>query len=257
MMPILRKNMRSLLYVLVVTGMLVVPAAATEKRREFSKFDSKKYKNVRIVVRQVLPGGAISGVLPPQNAVRDAAKRFFDAIDRLPEDFIKRSGVKYVTFLEQPTLKKVPVGGVARGDSIFLNINCPDKTIYHELFHIFDPHPKDRKWTRLNHKKFVYTGSDYYKAKLSSIKRKRKERNLSENTFDADFVSRYAMSNEREDRAETFAYMISEKKRFLQRAERSDVMRRKMEYIIDITGKRNLLGKEFWQEIFQQNTGNM
>ena len=66
-------------------------------------------------------------------------------------------------------------------------------------------------------------------------------------TFDADFVSRYAMSNEREDRAETFAYMMVEGRNFLRRTQRSHVLKKKMDYIIQITTENNTLSASFWK----------
>ena len=65
--------------------------------------------------------------------------------------------------------------------------------------------------------------------------------------FDADFVSGYAQSNEREDRAETFSHMVNDSKRFMQKARRSPVLWRKMQYMIDMTGRKSLLGKTYWQ----------
>ena len=240
--------------VLLVSGMICHPELLAERGFKKTKFDSKKYNNHSIVVRQTKPPvDQIGGNLPPEDVAKKEAKRFFAALDQLPANFIKRSGLKYVTFLKNLTLNNVPAGGVARGDSIYLVVGFSDKTVYHELFHIFDPRPKDRKWTRLNDKKFVYTGSDFYSEKVSSVKRKRKAQNLQEGTFNDDFASRYAMSNEKEDRAETFAFMVSEKQMFLTRTAKSTVLRKKMEFIVRLTSKNNLLGSNFWQEIFKKD----
>ncbi len=225
------------------------PVSAAERRSD-SNFTSHRFGSKRITVRQITPRGSVRGTLPTAEAVTRAAERFFKALEALPEDFIKRSGLRYVTFLERPTLKNVPVGGVAGGETIFLNVDFSERTVYHEFFHIFDPKPVERQWTRLNPKKFFYTGNDYYSAHLSRNKRKRKDRYFAEGTFDADFVSRYAMSNEVEDRAETFAAMMVEKERFLQRTEKSEVMKRKMKFIIELTGKRRLMGRDFWNKHF-------
>ena len=216
------------------------------------KQGSKKYGRHRIVVRQELPvSQAVDGELPPEDIVPSLAKRFFDALDALPEGFVKRSGLSYVTFLENPTLNGVPCSGVASGDTIILSVSFSPLVVYHELFHIFDPQRQNKKWTKLNDPKFVYTGSDFYPARLKRSKAKRKEQNLTEAIFDADFVSRYAMSNELEDRAETFAYMVCEKKDFLKRVEKSPVLWKKMIYIINMTDRNKLLGKDFWQDIFE------
>ncbi|MBE6392010.1 MAG: hypothetical protein E7042_07445 [Lentisphaerae bacterium] len=243
------------LMLIFLSGVICLPVLRAGNEVKKSKFESRRYNNHSIVVRQTRPHvDHIGGRLPSEDVVKRAAERFFAVLDQLPANFIKRSGLKYVTFLNDLTLNNVPAGGIARADSIFLNVNFSDKTVYHELFHIFDPRPKDRKWTRLNNKKFVYTGSDFYAEKVSSVKRKRKAKNLQDGTFDDDFVSRYAMSNEKEDRAETFAFMISEKQGFLRRTAKSPVLRKKMEFIVRITSKNNLLGSQFWQNIFKNDS---
>ncbi|MBQ7207452.1 MAG: hypothetical protein IJS01_06595 [Lentisphaeria bacterium] len=113
------------------------------------------------------------------------------------------------------------------------------------------PGRKDKQWTRLDPRGSVCTGSAFYDADLSKFKRRRMNGNLEEKRYDADFVSRYAMSFGHGDRAETFAYMIVEGPRFLRRTEKSPVLKKKMEYVIEITGKRDLLGKDFRGKLFR------
>lgn len=238
------KNSFLQLCLLLIATVLV---ASGKDNRQNKELDSQRFGRSRIVVRQVLPRvKTINGGLPPQEIVEYEAKKFFAALKALPEGFIQRSGLKYVTFLNQPTFKGLPVGGLASGDVIILPVGFVDKTVYHELFHIFAPKRNVTKWQKLNQDKFVYTGSQYYEADLSRLKRKRKEQNLSSHAFDTDFVSAYAMSSEEEDRAETFAFMVSEKKDFLERTMKSPVLWKKMQFIIDITDKNKLLGKDFW-----------
>ena len=230
---------------------LFVLAAGSDIYAKPRKNISQKYGGTKIIVRQARPSSRnISGQPATGQAVQTAAQKFFAALDKLPVNFVKRAGLRYVTFLENPKLKNIPVGGVASGDTIVLSINCSERTVFHELFHIFDPLPQVKGWQNLNNKKFVYTGSQYYEEKLSRRKRKRKDQNLSAKKFDSDFVSRYAMSNEKEDRAETFAAMIVEKKNFLQRTRKSPVLQKKMKFIIDMTDKKKLIGKDFWKKHF-------
>ena len=224
-----------------------------KKEHVVKRFAAKRYDGKKIVVRQVKPPRNVGGILPPEHMVAKAAERFYKALDVLPENFVKRSRMRYVTFYINPTLDGKGVGGLAYQDRIILNVNFSSGTVYHELFHVFDKQRVQAKWKKLNNKKFVYTGSEYYPAELSRKKRNRKDENLSSGRFDQDFVSRYAMSNELEDRAETFAHMICEKERFLLRTAKSPVLKKKMEYIIDMTDKRNLLGKTFWWEIFKKD----
>ena len=44
--------------------------------------------------------------------------------------------------------------------------------------------------------------------------------------------------------------MLAEGPAFLKRAEASPVLKKKMEYLIDLTGKKRLLGKDFWDRHF-------
>ena len=123
------------------------------------------------------------------------------------------------------------------------------KTVFHEFFHIFDPHRKDANWTKLNGSKFIYGGSVFYKVDLNSKQRRQVKRNKRNDDVEEWFVSEYAMSFEHEDRAETFAHMIVEGKKFLKRT-KNPVMKAKMEYIMTLFIERKLLSNEFWNKHF-------
>ena len=180
------------------------------------------------------------------------AEKFYRCLEILPPSFLERSRIRYVTFLDNLTLRNVPAGGVASGDTIYLNTRANAKTVYHEIFHTFDNCQinLNRKWMGLNDKHFVYTGSGFGAVKTTKFRRKRREDNLATGRFDQDFVSRYAMSNDVEDRAETFAFMVFEGPKFLKRVEQSQVLKKKMDYIIDMTGRKKILGKNFWERHF-------
>ncbi|MBR4662251.1 MAG: hypothetical protein IKO93_00120, partial [Lentisphaeria bacterium] len=200
----------------------------------------------------------VKGNLPDDAQVPLLAEKFFKALSVLPPSFMERSRIRYVTFLDDLTLNRAPAGGVANGDTIWLNTKFNAVSVYHELFHTFDPYlmNQNRKWLALNHKNFVYTGSKFMSVKATKFRRKKREDNLATGRFDQDFVSRYAMSNDLEDRAETFAYMIVEGPRFLARTARSSVLQKKMDYIIGMTGKKRLLGKDFWDKHFKTGASN-
>lgn len=224
-----------------------------QKESDPRRQKSRKYGSVRIRVRQVTPRGAVTGTPVPRERIPELSENFFRALNRLPESFISRSGLKYVTFVTALQLNNAPAAGVASGDTIYLAADCGAHTVYHELYHIFDPPGKNKQWLKLNARDFVYTGSVFYQERLSKFKRRKMSANLEDGRFKDDFVSRYAMSDEREDRAETFAAMIVEGEKFLRRTEKSPVLRKKMEYIIDATDRRSLLGKEFWIRNFRRD----
>ena len=208
----------------------------------------REYRHLHIQIRQRIPKGTITGKLATPQEIRSSSTVFYTALDKLPDSFIKRSGLRYVCFVQGLKLKGVPAGGVASGDTIYLKVNCSAHTVYHELFHIFDPVRKNKKWTRLNPKGFLYTGSDFYDVDLTRSKQKQVDKNLRKQRFDDDFVSHYAMSFEWEDRAETFATMMVEGHDFLQRTRKSAVLRQKMQIIIELTEGRRLLGPGFWKK---------
>jgi hypothetical protein len=210
---------------------------------------SQKFKNKKIVVRQSLPDNSnVSGKLPAKNRVDKAAAKFYQTLALLPENFVSKSGLKFVTFLENLTLNNLPAAGVASGDTIYLRADFSSKTVFHEFFHIFDSQKSISGWNKLNDKNFVYIGNQYQNEKISRSKRRKINKNIAGRTFDRDFVSEYAMTNEHEDRAETFAVMMVEEKNFLKRTQRSTVLKKKMEFIIDLTSKRKLMGRDFWQK---------
>ena len=256
----MRKKMMIILLLISGTFCGIVPVHAQKTRTlKKSKAEAlqpleRRFGKAVIRIRQVRSGNYdVRGNLPDDSQVPLLAEKFFKALSILPSSFMERSRIRYVTFLDDLTLNKAPAGGVAGGDTIYLNTKFNVVTVYHELFHTFDPYlmNQNRKWLALNHRNFVYTGNDFMSVKATKFRRKRREDNLSTGRFDQDFVSRYAMSNDLEDRAETFAYMIAEGPRFLARTARSSVLQKKMDYIIGMTGKKRLLGKDFWDKHFR------
>ena len=189
--------------------------------------------------------GPVRGVSIPVGEAEKELDRFFNALEVLPQDFVKQSGINKVMICKNLMLNNEKADGVAAGDCIYLNAGFHPRTVYHELFHVFDPKRKNSKWTRLNNREFYYQGSSFYPQKDNRKNRKRKDKAKS---FIADFASSYAQSFEWEDRAETFAHMIAEKEKFVQTAKKSPVLTKKMYYIIEITSSKKLLGKDFWSD---------
>lgn len=218
-------------------------------KANFSKSFQKRWGNRPIIIRQEYSNPRISGEFPSSSTVEKCAKRFYKTLDYLPEELITKTRLKYVTFLRNLKFNGQPASGVASGDTIFLMVNFPTDTVYHEFFHIFDPHRKDKKWTDLNEKKFIYTGNEFRKVEMTAKERRQTKRNKRNDDITKGFVSEYAMSFEREDRAETFASMITEGKAFLKRT-KNPVMKAKMEYIMELFIEKNLLDRNFWEKHF-------
>ena len=219
---------------------------------DINKSYRKAAKRFRFTIRANAKfNRAIKGERVPLEEVEGELNRFFEALDTLGDGFVKKSGLKYVMICRNLQLDGMPCAGIASGNCIYLNVGFSKKTVYHEIFHIFDSKRNNKKWLKLNHKNFIYRGIDFPDRPIGKAKHNKIKRHYSKNTrdFNGDFASRYAQSNEAEDRAETFSYMIDRGPLFVQRAEKSPYLYNKMVYIIDMTDRSSLLGKAFWQKI--------
>ena len=174
---------------------------------------------------------------------------FFSSIDLFPVSFMKKTGLKNVVFCKTLIHNGSPAAGIASGDTIYLKSVNPG-TIYHELFHIVDPVRVNQKWTRLNDRKFTYGGSQFRSANVTPSQRQR----LEGEDFSGDFASNYAMSFEWEDRAETFASMLTGPRQFAKRAGASPVLAKKGELMQEISNRISLdMGSEFWNFVAQSD----
>ncbi|MBR4170214.1 MAG: hypothetical protein IKR48_01025 [Kiritimatiellae bacterium] len=224
----------------------------TETSRNMRRYEkiAQKY-GFKIERKPTFKKGGIQGKKIPDEQLDDELDRFFDALKILPLEFVKRSGINIIIICTDLTLPngKHP-GGIAVGSAMYLPVGFSAKTVYHELFHIFDNKKSDSKWTDWNPKSFVYKGSSLQSITLNKKEKKAVERNRDDDRIQKAFVTDYAQSFEREDRAETFAHMMAEGPAFLRRTEQSPELTGKMKYIIKLTGKKGLLGKDFWDKRF-------
>ena len=218
-------------------------------KENFSNSFKKQWSSRPLKVRQQNLSKDISGSFPSSSVVAKSAERFYKALEYLPPDLIKKSGLKYVTFLRNLKLNGQPAGGAAGGGVIYLPPDFAEKTVYHEFFHIFEKSRKNETWCKFNPPGFRYTGNQFYGSKFSKKEQKQIRKNIRKDDVQEAFVSTYAMSAEGEDRAETFAFMIVEGKRFLKRT-KNPVMKMKMEYIMELFIQRDLLNKQFWEQHF-------
>lgn len=199
---------------------------------------AKEYR-FEILVNEPLPPH-LQGRKLPVKAVEAELGLFFEALDDLGERFVRKSGLKYVMICRNLTRNGKALSGHAYKEYIYLDVKFKKRTVYHEIFHIFDDKYDNKVWKRLNHPEFRYHGVIYPQGNKNTAAVRKATK------YKADFASAYAMSNEREDRAETFAAMIEEGPAFAARAEKNPVLYQKMLYIIELTGRNSLLGKDFW-----------
>ncbi len=236
---------------LFIALLLPMTLAEASQQREVSKDYRKAAKHYRFKIKPdvVFPAN-MSGVPLPLRQQEKQLGRFFEALDDLGENFVRRSGLKSVMICKSLKLNGMACAGVARDDCMYLIEKASKKVVYHEMFHIFDPKRKNRDWQKLNHPQFRYRGIDFPDRPVREKDKRALQEHYSKvnKDFSADFVSFYAQSSEVEDRAETFAAMMFEGRKFYSRVQKSSVLFNKMLFIIRMTGRNKLLGKSFWEE---------
>lgn len=178
----------------------------------------------------------------------------FSVLDRLSPNFVKRTEIQAVFFrdpLIDPVSKK-GVAGLGGSGKMWFTKRISNRTIIHELFHVFDDEDADwPKWERTNPRGFTYMGSIYRPEELS--RRENRKNDEVEDLIDGAFVSGYAKSNQLEDRAETFTYMIMKGYHIMAEAEDNKYLMEKVNLIIDMTSRSSLLGKDFWETLMTPN----
>ncbi len=234
---------------LVVGGLLCAPAARAAEKLDHSYTQTARKFGFFLNQKTILPKD-ITGQPLGTDRLEPELDRFFKVLDRLTTSFVKASRLNTVVVVDNLKVDGKGAAGVACGKLIVLQSGFSGHTVYHEIFHVVDEGPLAKSWVRLNPKDFVYKGSVYVPAKLSGRKKSQVEKNEATGDMSLHFVSDYAQSNEKEDRAETFAAMVCEGPKFLQRCERSEVMQKKMEYLKNLTSKQALLGRDYWEKYF-------
>ena len=236
----------ALLFLLVPGLLFAKPKSKGSRKEQAIEALAKKWD---IDVSQKFKQDKVTGKPVDGMALERDLLRFFECLEYLPENFVKRSGINKVVILDDLKMNGTDAGGVARGNLMVLRKGFPKHTFYHELFHIFDDTVNtNRQWCKLNPKDFVYKGSDFYEADLNKREAKKVEKGSWLHKMQPHFVSEYAMSFEHEDRAEVFAAMVTEGRDFKKRTAKSPVMRKKMNMIIDMTESKRLLGHDFWKK---------
>ena len=217
--------------------------------------------------------------------------RFIGVLEELPEGFVKACNIGSVWFSDEIVdMSGQHAGGVASGDGINLSVGFDKGTVYHEMFHKFECCITDsqrREWDELNPREFIYEGSSWdtftgndenskkaaerhmkrlkagkeksAKERLEESRKKKDNLRIAANktneTVQAAFINGYAQTTPGEDRAEVFRCMLEEGPRFFLRVQRSEHMRRKMEFMMRLTGTKKFLGADFWEEHSDVSSG--
>ena len=186
-------------------------------------------------------------VLAPEE-VKKYLPQFFAAMDIFPVRFLRETQLHTLVLCRNLTTSNGGrAGGVAGGGKICLGVPFYSQVIYHEMFHIADNLGHNEDWTKLNHRQFVYGGSALKPVELDKKTQIKADAAKSSADIRKDFVSDYAMTSEVEDRAETFAVMVANPKRFAALAKESPVLEKKALAVKKIVREfAPSMNKDFW-----------
>jgi len=213
-------------------------------------------KKCGFAIDYTLPEQITGDVLAPDEA-KEILPHFFAAMDIFPVRFLKETRLNTVVLCRSLRLNGQLAGGVASSTGVIaLNVPIHSHVIYHEMFHIADKQRINQEWTKLNSKQFVYGGNIFKDDDGNLNKNDQRKMTAAKKDTDLrkDFVSDYATTSEMEDRAETFAVMVTDPKQFEKLASASPVLKRKAERVKAIVREFSPgMNKDFWVFIANSN----
>jgi hypothetical protein len=167
-----------------------------------------------------IDGGSVSGESAGDEALASATVVVSDEITRLPPGLLRGAGLRHVVLVADLRQAGAPIPSLPnyRG-TLILDVGAPAhflrRLVHHEVFHFVDLADddqlwRDEIWQRFNPIDFRY----------GSGGRTMRDRHAA--TFDAElpgFVSRYATSALEEDKAEVFAFLMTDPQAMAARAQ--------------------------------------
>ena len=191
---------------------------------------------------------------------REVISYLVKEIEIYPSSFIKNSGLKYVMICEKIEDEELGFepGGLAPGHVdqspgvFYLNLSVLNKyknpkvkketvklLFHHEYYHIIDSSLSlmqlDQKWEKLN--KVAYTNEPMLDG-------------WGIDTSVEGFISQYARNNSAEDKAELFAFMISDHKKFKKAISKDEILLQKSKLMISrLKGISPEINKSFWNRL--------
>jgi hypothetical protein len=213
-------------------------------------------KKCGFAIAYTLPDQISGDILTP-NEAKEVLPQFFAAMDIFPVRFLQETKLNTVVLCRNLRMNGQLAGGVASSTgAIVLNVPIHSHVIYHEMFHIADKQRNNPEWTKLNSKQFVY-GGNVYNADAEDLNRGDKRKmTAAKKDMDIrkDFVSDYATTSEMEDRAETFAVMVTDPRQFEKLASTAPALKRKAEKVKSIVREFSPgMSKDFWTFIANSN----
>lgn len=213
-------------------------------------------KKCGFTISYILPDRIAGDVLTPDEA-KEVLPHFFAAMDIFPVRFLQETKLNTVALCRNLRMNGQPAGGVATSTGVIvLNVPIHSHVIYHEMFHVADKQRNNVEWTKLNSKQFVYGGNMYNpdSDKMDKTDKRKMTAAKKDTDIRKDFVSDYATTSEMEDRAETFAVMVTDPKQFEKLASANPVLKKKADKVKSIVREFSPgMSKDFWTFIANSN----
>jgi len=213
-------------------------------------------KKCGFTIAYSLPERVSGDILTPEEA-KEFLPYFFASLDIFPSRFLQETKLNTVVLCRNLRLNGVRAGGVASTTGIIaIDVPIYSPVIYHEMFHIADKQRNNPEWTKLNSKQFVYGGNDFNPdvKEMDRLDKQKMDAAKRDGDIRKDFVSDYALTSEMEDRAETFAVMVTDPKQFEKMAAGSPVLKRKAEKVKGVVREFSPgMNKDFWAFIANSN----
>lgn len=177
-----------------------------------------------------------------------------EELEKVPAEFLDIASIKTFGYIQSPTVEGEPILGLALFEEQQLLFNIDDQncareaitdTLHHEMFHMFHnvPTPPSFEilaWGKLNEETFKYSAEG--------------EKETTVNHPHAGFVSEYAMTDEGEDSAETYATMMvpQHAKKLKEWVETDEVLSKKVTFLKELLAEKSSTYTEsYWEEILE------
>lgn len=225
------------------------PEYIASKKEEINSYitDIKELYGIDIVYGEETLNYAVkvnATILDDLNIVNNNIKVLFHTLEKYPKDMFKLFKNKEykidVVLLNEFNNNNLALASKNNLNEIKLYVSNTydfERALHHELFHVFEYYMSDKnkevfnEWNNFNPKNFTYE-ANVLNLDSSYVYLKKEESNQK----DSYFVTKYAKTSAKEDRAETFAeiMMLTKKPNYLEEGEN---IRKKADNILDNMSK--------------------
>lgn len=187
---------------------------------------------------------ALKGKTPESEELLKELQLLFETLDMFPPELIRKIGVKKFNIYSEMTCDGEEVDIMRRGDRMFMNSLTKAVDMAKLVYSGMNNTVRDKKWRSFNDKSFTYIHETNFandKTKVSAITHS-PEKNK-------DFAHAHGMFNEQLDRSETFAALILSGEALMKKAEKSSILKAKIDFIIEDSVEHHQLTMEYWEKL--------